>query len=155
RQRHRRRSRSRRGDGAHRQAPRVRDRPRRLSGGNPCHWRRLACPPRQVLPGNELGQSCRPPRAGRPRRDRRRRAPPMSPSASLYPKTFEYELTKSGVATITLSRPDTLNSLTFEVYQELRDTFAALDRDDAVRAVLITGRGRAFCSGGDVNAIIG
>jgi len=74
---------------------------------------------------------------------------------SITPKTFRYELAPSGVATITLTRPDTLNSLTFEVYEELRDTFAALDHEDAVRAVLITGEGRAFCSGGDVNAIIG
>ena len=72
----------------------------------------------------------------------------------ITPKTFRYELAPSGVATITLTRPDTLNSLTFEVYEELRQTFAALDEEDAVRAVLLTGEGRAFCSGGDVNAII-
>jgi enoyl-CoA hydratase/carnithine racemase len=74
---------------------------------------------------------------------------------TIHPKTFHYELSKSGVAAITLTRPDTLNSLTFEVYEELRDTFAALDREDAVRAVTITGQGRAFCSGGDVESIIG
>jgi enoyl-CoA hydratase/carnithine racemase len=74
---------------------------------------------------------------------------------SIEPKTFRYELSPSGVAAITLTRPDTLNSLTFEVYEELRDVFAALDREDAVRAVLLTGEGRAFCSGGDVNSIIG
>jgi enoyl-CoA hydratase/carnithine racemase len=73
----------------------------------------------------------------------------------MKPKTFDYELSPSGVATITLARPDTLNSLTFAVYEELRDTFAALDRDDSVRAVVITGKGRAFCSGGDVEDIIG
>jgi enoyl-CoA hydratase/carnithine racemase len=73
---------------------------------------------------------------------------------SIQPKTFRYELAASGVATITLTRPDTLNSLTFEVYEELRQTFAALDEETAVRAVLLTGEGRAFCSGGDVNAII-
>jgi enoyl-CoA hydratase/carnithine racemase len=73
----------------------------------------------------------------------------------MKPKTFRYELSESGVATITLTRPDTLNSLTFEVYEELRDTFAALDHETAVRSVVITGEGRAFCSGGDVNAIIG
>ena len=74
---------------------------------------------------------------------------------SIQPKTFRYELAPSGVATITLTRPETLNSLTFEVYEELRETFAALDQESGVRAVLITGEGRAFCSGGDVNAIIG
>lgn len=73
----------------------------------------------------------------------------------IAPKTFRCELSKSGVAAITLTRPDSLNSLTFEVYEELRDTFAALDHDDRVRAVMITGEGRAFCSGGDVNSIIG
>src|SRR3954465_559550 len=73
----------------------------------------------------------------------------------IQPKTFRYELADTGVATITLTRPDTLNSLTFEVYEELRHTFAALDEESAVRAVLITGEGRAFCSGGDVNSIIG
>lgn len=73
----------------------------------------------------------------------------------IQPKTFKYELSPSGVATITLCRPDRLNSLTFEVYEELRDTFAALDHEDAVRAVVITGEGRAFCSGGDVESIIG
>ena len=73
----------------------------------------------------------------------------------IQPKTFRYELSPSGVASITLTRPDTLNSLTFEVYQELTDTFAALDHDDAVRSVMITGEGRAFCSGGDVKDIIG
>ncbi len=73
----------------------------------------------------------------------------------MNPKTFRYELADTGVATITLTRPDRLNSLTFEVYRELTDTFAALDRDDNVRAVVITGEGRAFCSGGDVEDIIG
>lgn len=74
---------------------------------------------------------------------------------TIQPKTFKYELAPSGVATITLSRPERLNSLTFEVYEELRDTFAALEHEDAVRAVVITGEGRAFCSGGDVESIIG
>jgi enoyl-CoA hydratase/carnithine racemase len=74
---------------------------------------------------------------------------------TITPKTFAYELSANGVATITFTRPDTLNSLTFEVYEELRDTFAALDTENAVRAVVVTGEGRAFCSGGDVNSIIG
>jgi len=59
------------------------------------------------------------------------------------------------VATITLNRPERLNALTFEVYKELRDTFRALDTDSGVRAIIITGAGRAFCSGGDVEDIIG
>ena len=59
------------------------------------------------------------------------------------------------VATLTLNRPDTLNSLTFEVYRELTETFKELATRDAVRAVVITGAGRAFCAGGDVKEIIG
>ena len=59
------------------------------------------------------------------------------------------------VATITLNRPDRLNALTFEVYDELRRSFAELHDDGSVRAIVITGSGRAFCSGGDVEDIIG
>ncbi|RMH40261.1 MAG: enoyl-CoA hydratase family protein [Deltaproteobacteria bacterium] len=58
-----------------------------------------------------------------------------------------------GVATITLNRPERLNSLTFEIYEELADTFAALEIPEA-RAVILTGAGRGFCSGGDRNDII-
>ena len=72
----------------------------------------------------------------------------------LTPKSFRYAV-DGGIATITLDRPDSLNSLTFEVYAELRDTFVALEREKVVRAVVITGAGRAFCSGGSVHDIIG
>src|SRR5918992_613828 len=61
----------------------------------------------------------------------------------------------TSVATITLNRPERLNALTFEVYTELRDTFRALDSEPGVRALIITGTGRAFCTGGDVEDIIG
>jgi enoyl-CoA hydratase/carnithine racemase len=70
------------------------------------------------------------------------------------PKSFLYE-ERGAVALITLNRPDRLNSLTFEIYHELSDTFAALRSRDDVRVVVITGRGRGFCSGGDVEQIIG
>jgi enoyl-CoA hydratase/carnithine racemase len=74
----------------------------------------------------------------------------------LSPKSFLYEHdARTGVATITLNRPQRLNALTFEVYRELRDAFRALDVESGVRAVVITGAGRAFCSGGDVEDIIG
>lgn len=69
-------------------------------------------------------------------------------------KTFRYE-EDAGVATITLDRPDRLNALTFDVYAELRDLFATLVTRDSVNAIIITGAGRGFCSGGDVEAIIG
>ena len=72
----------------------------------------------------------------------------------ISPKSFLYEV-RDGVATITLNRPERLNALTFEVYRELTDAFAALRAEQAVRAVVIRGAGRAFCSGGDVRDIIG
>jgi enoyl-CoA hydratase/carnithine racemase len=68
---------------------------------------------------------------------------------------FGYEVAPSGVATITLDRPDKLNALTFGVYRELTDLFSRLQDASEVRAVVITGSGRAFCSGGDVHEIIG
>lgn len=71
------------------------------------------------------------------------------------PLTFNYEQTIAGIATITLNRPQRLNALTFETYRELTDLFAALRDEKAVRVVVITGSGRAFCSGGDVKDIIG
>jgi enoyl-CoA hydratase/carnithine racemase len=69
-------------------------------------------------------------------------------------KHFRYS-EAAGVATIRLDRPERLNALTFESYAELRDLFAVLRPRDAVRAVLLTGTGRAFCTGGDVKDIIG
>jgi enoyl-CoA hydratase/carnithine racemase len=75
---------------------------------------------------------------------------------TIAPKSFLYEHdADSGVATVTLNRPDRLNALTFEVYDELREVFVALDREPGVRAIVLTGAGRAFCSGGDVEDIIG
>lgn len=71
------------------------------------------------------------------------------------PTSFLFENSAAGVATITLNRPERLNALTFEVYRELTDTFAALKDHDDVRVVVVTGAGRAFCSGGDVHDIIG
>ena len=70
------------------------------------------------------------------------------------PKSFGFAV-ENGVATITLNRPERLNALTFEVYRELTDTFFALRTANDVRVVVITGAGRAFCSGGDVHDIIG
>src|SRR6267143_4834078 len=72
----------------------------------------------------------------------------------ISPKSFLYEQ-HDGIATITLNRPERLNAITFGVYRELTDFFAALRDERDVRAVVITGAGRAFCSGGDVRDIIG
>ncbi|MDG2282162.1 MAG: enoyl-CoA hydratase family protein [Longimicrobiales bacterium] len=72
------------------------------------------------------------------------------------PNSFEYALNAdTGVATITLNRPERLNALTFEVYDELRRAFYALHDEENVRVVIITGTGRGFCTGGDVEDIIG
>ncbi|WP_217236117.1 enoyl-CoA hydratase family protein [Streptomyces sp. AC555_RSS877] len=60
-----------------------------------------------------------------------------------------------GVATVTLARPDKLNALTFGAYADLRDLLAELSRERSVRALVLTGEGRGFCSGGDVDEIIG
>ena len=79
----------------------------------------------------------------------------MTQSAKeIKPESFLYE-ERGPVAVITFNRPDRLNSLTFEVYRELTDTFALLAHRAGVRVVVITGTGRGFCSGGDVSDIIG
>jgi enoyl-CoA hydratase/carnithine racemase len=69
-------------------------------------------------------------------------------------KHIRYE-ESDGVATVTLDRPDRLNALTFDVYGELRDLAAALARQTDVKVVVLRGSGGAFCSGGDVDEIIG
>jgi len=58
-----------------------------------------------------------------------------------------------GIATVLLDRADKLNALSGEMYQELADAFTALNNDDSVRVVLLTGTGRAFCAGGDVGSM--
>ena len=73
---------------------------------------------------------------------------------SISPSSFLYE-ERGPVAVITFDRADRLNSLTFEVYRELTDTLAELRSREQVRVVVIAGRGRGFCSGGDVEEIIG
>jgi enoyl-CoA hydratase/carnithine racemase len=72
----------------------------------------------------------------------------------MNPRYFRYDEV-NGVATLTLDRPEALNALTFEVYRELTETFRSLHRRSSVRAAVITGTGRAFCTGGDVKDIIG
>jgi enoyl-CoA hydratase/carnithine racemase len=67
---------------------------------------------------------------------------------------IEY-VTTQGVATITLNRPERKNPLTFEMYAELRDHFRGLNTTRDVKAIVVTGAGENFCSGGDVHEIIG
>jgi enoyl-CoA hydratase/carnithine racemase len=62
---------------------------------------------------------------------------------------------QEGVLTLTLDRPDRLNSLTFDVYKRLEQLFAELQDEDDVGVVVLTGAGKGFCSGGDVHEIIG
>jgi enoyl-CoA hydratase/carnithine racemase len=69
-------------------------------------------------------------------------------------QNFDFGL-EDGVATVTFSRPDKLNALTFDVYADLRDLLGELPHRGDVRALVLTGEGRGFCSGGDVEEIIG
>ena len=75
-------------------------------------------------------------------------------AAEWKPKHFQWQVSER-VATVTLNRPERKNPLTFESYAELRDTFQRLNYADDVRAVVFTGEGGNFCSGGDVHEIIG
>jgi len=70
------------------------------------------------------------------------------------PRSFRFEQ-QGPVATLRLDRPQAMNALTFDVYRELTDTLRALADQSDVRAVVLTGTGRAFCTGGDVREIIG
>lgn len=84
----------------------------------------------------------------------------MSPFRSSAPLTdewrhFRFEVDDSGVATITLNRPEKLNALTFEAYADLRDLVAELPHRGDSRVLVLAGEGRGFCSGGDVEEIIG
>jgi enoyl-CoA hydratase/carnithine racemase len=67
---------------------------------------------------------------------------------------FRFEV-GDGVATVTFDRPDRLNALTFDAYADLRDLLAEIEHRDGVSVLVITGEGRGFCSGGDVEEIIG
>ena len=76
------------------------------------------------------------------------------PLANYDAKNFLWECSDR-VARITLNRPERKNPLSFESYAELRDLFLALRHADDVRAIVLTGAGDNFCSGGDVHEIIG
>jgi enoyl-CoA hydratase/carnithine racemase len=78
----------------------------------------------------------------------------FAPHANYSATHFAYGY-DSGVATLALNRPDRKNPLTFDSYAELRDLFRALNFATDVKAVVLTGAGGNFCSGGDVHEIIG
>jgi enoyl-CoA hydratase/carnithine racemase len=65
-------------------------------------------------------------------------------------KTVRCEVDES-ILTITLNRPDTFNAFTKQMLHEMIDAFDRADKDDAVRAVIVTGAGRAFCAGADLS----
>jgi enoyl-CoA hydratase/carnithine racemase len=65
---------------------------------------------------------------------------------------IDYEVGDDGVAVLTLDRPEQLNAFTPTMLFEMIDAFDRIDADDAVRAVIVTGRGRAFCAGADLSA---
>ncbi|MFA9430286.1 enoyl-CoA hydratase family protein [Egicoccus sp. AB-alg2] len=67
---------------------------------------------------------------------------------------FRFEVA-DGIGVVTFDRPERLNALTLEVYADLRDLTAELEHRDDVHALVLTGEGRGFCSGGDVEQIIG
>ena len=83
----------------------------------------------------------------------------MSPFRASAPLTDRWEhfrfSVSDGIGTVTLDRPGKLNALTFEAYADLRDLLAELPHRGDTRVLVIRGKGRAFCSGGDVNEIIG
>jgi len=83
----------------------------------------------------------------------------MSPFRASVPLTGTWEhfhfSVADGIGTVTLDRPGKLNALTFEAYADLRDLLAELPHRGDTRVLVIRGNGRAFCSGGDVNEIIG
>jgi enoyl-CoA hydratase/carnithine racemase len=81
---------------------------------------------------------------------------PYRASAPLTDAWEHFDLTVSdGVATVTFSRPEKLNALTFDVYADLRDLVIELPQRGDARVLVLAGRGRGFCSGGDVEEIIG
>ena len=81
---------------------------------------------------------------------------PYRASAAFTERWQNFELTiEDGVATVTLARPDKLNALTFDVYADLRDLLGELPHRGDARMLVLTGQGRGFCSGGDVEEIIG
>lgn len=76
------------------------------------------------------------------------------PLSEYRPQHFRLSV-EGPVATVTLDRPEKKNPLTFESYRELTDFFHACARDEAVKAIVVTGAGGNFSSGGDVFEIIG
>src|SRR5213080_3709141 len=108
--------------------------------------------------GSSRRKSCRSSRGSRSRRPPRRR-PPSPPRARTsgrwaFDRRMSFETllydVADGIATLTLNRPDRLNAVNATVIRELVAAFDRADADDGVRAVIVTGAGRAFCAGADL-----
>ena len=68
-------------------------------------------------------------------------------------QTLNFEV-ETGVATVTLNRPDSLNAMSPAMAKELHDVALRIDVDSSVRAVILTGNGKAFCAGGDLGEFV-
>lgn len=82
-------------------------------------------------------------------------SPRSSPRSSTVPtswETLDWAVDADGVATLTLNRPDALNAFSVTMARELEQVFVAAADDDTVRAIVVTGAGRAFCAGMDLSA---
>src|SRR6202050_3474712 len=77
-----------------------------------------------------------------------------NPLADYKSRHFSYEVT-GHTASITLDRPERKNPLTFDSYVELHDLFRAMNHAPDIKAIVLSGAGENFCSGGDVHEIIG
>ena len=69
------------------------------------------------------------------------------------PEFITIERRDTGVAILTMNRPEILNAINWQMHEEIEQALYALDMDPAVKAVVLTGAGRGFCSGGDQNAV--
>jgi enoyl-CoA hydratase/carnithine racemase len=88
--------------------------------------------------------------------DKEQTLSPCTGSALPVERWLNLRLTeKDSVVTVTLDRPEKLNALTFGAYADLRDLLAELSRERSVRALVLGGEGRGFCSGSDVDEVIG
>ena len=78
----------------------------------------------------------------------------MSETGMTY-ETLTYDVDVDGVATITLDRPEAMNAFTVRMHEELIDVFGRLSADDSAKVGIVTGAGRAFCAGADMEALQG
>src|SRR6476660_2718935 len=108
-------------------------------------------PQSQNVPGGAREYDCRP---GTPANFREETSMQETEMGGYEAQHFRY-VASGNIATITLNRPDRKNPLTFEAYDELGTLFRKLARASDIKAVVFTGEGGNFCSGGDVHEIIG